>query len=517
MCVDQLHLDGKAGGDQTVILPPNPAILIQSMRCIGYTLDTALADIIDNSITAGARNISVQFRWNGGDPWLAVIDDGCGMSKEKMREAMRFGGDLSPSDKRDAHDLGRFGLGLKTASLSQCRRLTVVSKCDGETSALEWNVEYLVTAKSSEWMALVPMLEDLRADAIVEPLLSRFSKHGTLVVWREMDALLSSEKRKVTEEQFTDAMARVSNHVALVFHRFLAPGRSGRKAMIVKMTFNGNPVEPFDPFGSAVPARRELTAETILIQGKKIEVQPFVLPHYTKTSRSEYEKAGGEEGYRDNQGFYVYRNHRLIVKGTWFRLTPKTELTKLLRVRVDIPNSLDHLWQLDVKKSQAYPPQIVLKRLKEVIQHITNEGRRVYTRRGARTVSDTVHIWSRQIADGKACYTLNENHPFVKPLVEDGNSGINPQKLKLLRVISGAFPVHSFHLDANNDSVEIVSPTQSEETMQTVATLIHAMRAAGLDQVAVQKQLSKTELPLRDEEIAELIQKEFEHDLTTEC
>lgn len=492
---------------KTITLAPNPAILIQSMRCIGYTLETALADIIDNSITAGARNISIQFRWNEGDPWLAILDNGSGMSEEKLREAMRFGGDLSPSDKRDAHDLGRFGLGLKTASLSQCRRLTVVSKSDKVHHALEWDVDYLSTARSSEWYACVPTVKEMQDDAVVSLLLDNLSRTGTLVLWRKMDALVSDDKRKATGAQFTEAMARVSDHIALVFHRFLASDEPGRKA--VKMDFNNTPVEPFNPFGSAVPARRELTAEAITVQGRKIGVQPYVLPHYTKIPRSAYDKTGGEDGYRDNQGFYIYRNRRLIVKGTWFRLTPKTELTKLLRVRVDIPNSLDHLWQLDVKKSQAHPPQIVLDRLKEVIQHITNEGRRVYTRRGTRTLSDTVHIWGREIADSKACYTLNEEHPFVRPLVESGNGGVDPHKLALLRVISGAFPVHTFHLDANNDSLEIVSPAKSEETVQTVATLIRTLREAGVIESAVKKQLEKTELPLSEKDLSELIRKEY--------
>lgn len=478
------------------------------MRCIGYTLETALSDIIDNSITAGARRISVQFRWNDGQPWLAVLDDGCGMSAEKLREAMRFGGDLSPSDKRDAHDLGRFGLGLKTASLSQCRCLTVVSKSDKEPYALEWDVDYLAAAGSTEWHACVPSVKDLHNDAV--RLLDNFGRTGTLVLWRKMDSFVSDEKRKVTEAQFDEAIARVSGHIALVFHRFLAPDEPGRKA--VKMDFNNTPIEPFNPFGSAVPARRELTAEAITVLGKKIGIQPFVLPHYTKISRAEYERAGGEEGYRENQGFYVYRNRRLILKGTWFRLTPKTELTKLLRVRVDIPNSFDHLWQLDVKKSRAYPPPVVLERLKEVIQNIANEGRRVYTRRGTRTVADTVHIWAEEIAEGKACYTLNEEHPFVAHLVEDGNGGVDPQKLALLRIISGAFPVQSFHLRANDDKTEIVSAAKQEETLAAVTNLIRSLRGEGLCESAVKKQLAKTELPLSEAEVAVLIRKEFSND-----
>jgi hypothetical protein len=489
-------------------IAPNPAILIQSLRCIGYTLDTSLADIIDNSITAGAENISIQFRWNDRNPWIAILDDGCGMSDNKLREAMRFGGDAAPTDKRNANDLGRFGLGLKTASLSQCRHLTVVSKHNDKIHVLEWDVDFLAKSESPGWSALAPTVKNLRDDAVMEPLLDKLAKNktGTLVLWRNLDGIVFDDKRRVWETQFTEAMSRASEHIGLIFHRFLAPEK-GRKA--VKMDFNETTVEPFNPFGMAVPARRELTDEIISVQGKKVVVQPFVLPHNTKISRQEYEKAGGENGYRDNQGFYIYRNNRLILKGTWFRLTPKTELTKLLRVRVDIPNSLDHLWQLDVKKSQAHPPQMVLHRLKEVIQRIVNEGRRVYTRRGMRLVSDTIHIWGREIADGKVCYVLNEKHPFVKSLIVDGDGNIDSKKITLLRVISGAFPVQAFHSDANSDSVEIVSVAKNEEIAQAVANLIRSLRAAGMDDDAIRKQLEKTELSLPSDEILKLIQKEF--------
>lgn len=488
-------------------IPPNPSYLIQSLRYIGYTLDTALADIIDNSLSAGASQISVTFRWNSGKPWIAILDNGCGMGEQKLREAMRFGGGASPQESRELSDLGRFGLGLKTASLSQCRQLSVVTKQNNIVSALEWNLDLL--RNSTEWSAGVLDETDLRKDAITEGLLDELCTwgSGTVVLWREMDALATEEKKRISENNFTGLMSNASKHVALTFHRFLSPDEPGRKA--VKMDFNGTSVEPRNPFGSAIPSRRELTAETFCIEGKRIHIQPFVLPHFTKTSRTEYEKVGGEEGYRDNQGFYIYRNRRLIVKGTWFRLTPKTELTKLLRVRVDIPNSLDHLWQLDVKKSQASPPQIVLERLQEVIQHITNEGRRVYTRRGSRTVSDTVHIWGREIADGKACYTLNEKHPYVKSLVENEKGDIDPQKLALLRIISGAFPVHTFHMDANNDCVEIVSPVKNEEAVQTVIMLIRALREASLDENAIKRQLDKTELALSKEQVVELIETEF--------
>ena len=492
----------------TIELTPNPAFLVQAMRHIGYTLDTALADIIDNSIAADASRISVQYRWNNGEPWIAILDDGNGMSQGKLMEAMRFGGQSSPDGLRSANDLGRFGLGLKTASLSQCRLLTVISKQSTNISACAWDVDFLANAKSEKWNALIPDQDILNGDHIVSSLLAGLNKFdsGTVVIWQNIDAFNANEKRKVPETSLAETMERVSKHIGLVYHRLLVSA-SGRKS--TKIDFNGTCVEPFNPFGLAVASRRELAGETILIQNHKIEIQPYVLPHCSKISKQDYQTSGGEEGYLHNQGFYVYRNRRLIVKGTWFRLVPKTELTKLLRVRIDIPNSLDHLWQLDVKKSQAHPPQMVLDRLKEVILRIVHEGRRVYVRRGSRTIDNTVHVWRREISEGKISYVINEDHPFVRNLVDDGNNGVDQQKLACLRVISGAFPTEVFHVDANDDKVEIVSVAPKEEREQAVFNLIRALRDSGLNKVAIGEQLKKNELLVTGERLAELIAEVF--------
>jgi len=493
---------------RVIELQPNPYYLIESLRCIGYTLDTALADIIDNSIAANAQNISIQYRWENGNPWIAILDDGCGMSKEKLKEAMCFGGASSPLETRNPHDLGRFGLGLKTASLSQCHRLTVISKRCGETHALEWDVGFLEKEKLKKWNALVPEVKGLHGDSIIGPLLEKLDtgNTGTIVIWRDVLTIDSSSKKKISENHFSEVMVQASEHIGLVFHRFLA-AEKGRKA--VKIDVNGTAVEGFDPFGFAVAARRELPEETVVVQKQKILIQPYVLPYRSKVSKPDYLKLGGEEGYRQNQGFYVYRNSRLIVKGTWFRLVPKTELTKLLRVRVDIPNCLDHLWQLDVKKSQAQPPQVVLDRLKEIIRRIASEGHKVYGRRGTRMLSDTVHIWQREISEGRVSYVINEKHPFVKSLVADKFGAIDKQKLSCLRIISGAFPAEVFHVDANNDDREIVPIAKKEEVTQAMSDLIRALREGGLNESSVKKQLEKNELPVSDEELSTLIQKEF--------
>ena len=162
-------------------------------------------------------------------------------------------------------------------------------------------------------------------------------------------------------------------------------------------------LEAFDPFGLPIPARQELTAEKIRIAGHVINVQPYVLPHHTKAlSVAEYQRLAGEEGYLQNQGFYVYRNLRLIIKATWFRLIPKDELNKLIRIRVDIPNSLDHLWRIDVKKSQATPPEPVRRELKRIIQQISGSGRIVFTNRATKMRNRQITpVWKREVVQGR--------------------------------------------------------------------------------------------------------------------
>lgn len=492
----------------SVELLPNPSTLIQSMRHIGYTLETALADIIDNSIAANASRISVQYRWNNADPWIAIIDDGCGMSTEEIKEAMRFGGAFSPAHSRSTSDLGRFGLGLKTASLSQCRRLTVISKQSSIISACVWDVDILSNSSSPKWNALLPTITVLKEDPVIEKLLPRLASisSGTIVVWQKLDNLSATGKKESAENNFSEMMNHASKHVGLVFHRFFVMEKGYN---VVKVNFNDTAVEGINPFGMAIPSRQELPAETITLEGQDIIIQPFVLPHSSKVSKPDYEKYGGEDGYLHNQGFYVYRNRRLIIKGTWFRIIPKTELHKLIRIRIDIPNSLDHLWQLDVKKSNAYPPLPVLTRLKELLPSLSERGKRPYTRRANRTISDVVYIWKREFANNKVSYVINEEHPFVKKLIIDENGEIDPQKLSYLRIISGAFPTESFHVDVNNDTRTIVSAAQQDEMEKAVRKLITLYRSMGMDRDAVRNNLSRNELLISNERQEELLGEEF--------
>jgi hypothetical protein len=471
-----------------------PSALLESLRSIGYTLDTALADIIDNCITAKANSISIRFLWNNGKPWIAVCDDGFGMSPKELIEAMRFGF-RSPGAKRDPEDLGRFGLGMKTASISQCRHLTVVSKSAGKTSACEWNLDAMISHGASEWNARTVDPQSLPNDGILADLIAKYladKKTGTIVLWQNLDVSLGDPEESTGEKRFSAHMDSARKHLELVFHRFLAPRRHRR----VAINFNDTQLEAFDPFGSSIPARQELPAERIRMQAQVLTIQPYVLPHRAKAaSISEYEKHAGEEGYLHNQGFYVYRNRRLIIKATWFRLIPKDELNKLIRIRVDIPNSLDHLWRLDIKKSQANPPETVRRELKRIISKISGAGRIVFTNRATRLRDRKITpVWKREVVEGKIHYGVNEEHPLVKALLKDLPKARVESLRACFELLNATFPYDMYYADAADDKTEFATPGWDDERVRQVGIqLVRALRSCGFDGPELRRQLENAE------------------------
>jgi hypothetical protein len=436
------------------ILPPNPSSLVASLRSVGYSLETAIADVIDNSITAQAHNISVWYSWNEGSPWIVLDDDGHGMGPETLVEAMRLGS-KHPNEKREARDLGRFGLGLKTASFSQCNQLTVLSYWAGHVSGREWDLAQIDSEPDKGWRLKILDSFDIERislnDKFLHKVLNGFS--GTSVIWRNLDLASGSESN------FNECMSVVRNHLSLVFHRYLV-SEKGSKAISMKL--NNIKLEPHDPFNLKNLATRELPLQPIVIDGQKLKVEAYILPHHSKVSKEDYEKFGMSEGYSQNQGFYVYRNRRLIIRNTWFRLVRKEQLTKLIRVKIDIPNTLDKHWRIDVKKSTANPPEAVRAKLKTLMPEIRTAGSSVYRAKGSRIKTKELHpIWTRVAANGKIEYEINRSHPLTAKLLEETND------LKsLLKMIEASFPKDTYFFDLANNPKELSSNNISDANLE---------------------------------------------------
>jgi hypothetical protein len=414
--------------------PPDAASLMMSARSFGnYDVPAALADLIDNSIKAGAREITLTCRYNDGDPEIRVRDDGCGMSGRELREAMRPASS-NPMAERSPDDLGRFGWGMKSASLSQCSRLTVLSRRGEEFTGCVWDL-----ADVEGWRMGVLDNEEIVATASPE----LRSKDGVEVVWSNCDRL--SENGSIDQAAFNALVVHAGNRLALVFHRYLAGEVRGKRLTVL---LNGRKIEALDPFYRDHEATQQLEQERLQIAGRTIDIQPFILPHYSKLLPNQYDQLGGEEGFLRNQGFYVYRNHRLIISGTWFRLLRHGELSQLVRVRVDIPNALDHVWKITIDKSDAQLPAALRNRLGQLVDGLRGRSARVYRSRGGRLDRPgTTSVWSRHARGGEVRYTINRAHPVIEALLDACDEKQTQAASAALKIIEQAFPVAAFSQD----------------------------------------------------------------------
>ena len=457
---------------EEIFLPPVAADLLESMRALGYSFESAVADLLDNSISAQARNIDIRFSPFDA-PYVAILDDGIGMSPEELTAAMRHGS-KNPTVIRGADDLGRFGLGMKTASLSQCRRMTVVSLKDGALSGRCWDLDHI--AVRQDWILLRIPAETIKTLPMAENLL--ISGHGTLVLWQGFDRLTAGEHS--IQSALGNRMDQLRDHLALVFHRFLAPtiGDQG-----VAISINNNPVRAIDPFLTRNKATRELPQEEFWLAGDRVTVQSYILPHISRLSSADLELAGGEDGLRRNQGFYVYRNRRLISWGSWFRLVRQEELTKLARVRVDVSNQLDHLWKLDIKKSATIPPEPLREVLRQIIGRITDGSRNVFLFRGKKASSDkVVHAWDRTIVRDGVTYKINRSHPALEalftPLAEPQLQLLN----EILEVLEESLPLDAIYLDmASHNRPPVVEDDDRRTSLEQIANTILTTIGRGSD------------------------------------
>lgn len=466
------------------VVDPNASNLIEALRDIGYSLESAVADIIDNSISAEASRIDIRFGWeNETTPWIAVIDDGHGMTAPELKEAMRPGG-RDPMEIRKSDDLGRFGLGLKTASFSQCRKLTVVSLRSGTVAARQWDLD--LVRKENEWR-----LRRLGPEEIaVLPAVSMLGEKGTVVLWQTLDRLDLGTDPDRFHQVMNERMASISEHVSLVFHRFIT-GEPRHPKVLISM--NNLPIEAYDPFNARHAATMHLGEEVLEIEGKTVAFRPYILPHHSKVPPAEYERLGGREGYLRGQGFYIYRNRRLIIHGTWFRMARQDEMTKLARVQVDIPNTLDHLWTIDVRKSRAHPPEAVKRRLRAILDRIRDNARRPYTHRGAVVLAhQEEQVWQRLHLNDRVRYQPNVGHPLLDEFRGDLPAAMRSRFDGLLEVIGKSLPYPMLFNDMASRPKETDRRDENREALVKLAFLLFD-DGAGTDAESVERLMRHTE------------------------
>ena len=452
---------------ESALAEPKASSMIETFRAIGYSTETAIADIIDNSITANAKNVWVDYCWNGPETTLSITDDGNGMDNEALIQALRPGS-TNPLKEREAKDLGRFGLGLKTASFSQCRKFAVLSKNESKEAAYWcWDLDYVKNYAKS-W-SLIKYFPD------TENNLQKINSQGkgTMVMWWDIDRLTKDTQTdsEQSKAKFLTTMESVKNHLGMVFHRFIENG--------LNLYLREREIESWDPF--MIGADGLQTKPETFLENGKIRIKGFVLPHRSKLTGEQYNYGKGpRDNWTAHQGFYIYRNRRLLVAGDWLGLFKKEVHYDLCRIMIDLPNSMDNEWQIDIKKSVARPPA----KLKEVIVSLAKEVREqavlVYRHKGKvlkrKLLKDEYFpFWEERTRHGKRFYKLNRNHPMIKELLEQSD-GISPDIEKLLQFIEETIPVPLITLQESENEKPHGQPFEGKDHHPILNTMTAMFR-----------------------------------------
>lgn len=450
---------------QKIENPPAADILMNSMRSIGYSFSAAVADIIDNSISANARNIDLIVSPEQTNIYLAFLDDGNGMAQDELKEAMKYGSQTQIT--RASTDLGRFGLGLKSASLSQCTKLTVVSKKNGLLSAFVWDLELVKETK--KWTILELSQDEISKLPCIERLGSQ--EKGTLVIWTDFD-IIRETNNGLEYEGLTDCIYEACDFIGLIFHRFILNGT-------VNIRINGTEIEPIDPFlesnkKTEVGKSNDITIDDDNGVQQHITVTTYLLPYLKDLSDSDKKKLGGVSKISTMQGFYVYRNDRLIIYGTWFHMSYRNELAKYARIKVDIPSALDSIWKIDIKKQTAELPPLIRKQLQKCVESANFSSRRKNEHRLTLKTNDPNCLWQKNLTrENKAVYKINRDSPFIRSILQSIEPNESYKIGLLLDAIEYSIPYHDMYTDEANDNIETELTEEDKEQLSLAAfTLI---------------------------------------------
>jgi hypothetical protein len=457
---------------QTTSAIPEASSMIETFRAIGYNIETAVADIVDNSISAEAKIIWINFEWKGSDTWLSVKDDGHGMDNDELIQALRPGS-KNPLAERSVKDLGRFGLGLKTASFSQCKQLTVLSK-KTDNSAVYWTWDLNYVNQTGNW-DLIKYLPNSFNEDVLENMTS-----GTIVIWNQLDRVVNNLKKEDenSHNKFLQIMSHVKYHLSMVFHRFIS-------AKKISIMFQERPIEPWDPFLINEPSTQFFPVEHL--QNGKVIVKGYVLPHKSKLSLHKFREAEGSKGWNEQQGFYIYRNDRLLLAGDWLGMFRKEEHYKLARIEINLPNSLDADWQIDIKKSVARPPIQLREQLKAYAGKVRARAVEIYRHKGKNLNTTNrqkfIPLWLDHKRGGKWSYKINREHPLLLNVREQVKT--RPEKAieTLLKFIEETIPVKSIFIRESEEPEDHGKPfegTNHEDVMVLMKSIYSSLTDQGI-------------------------------------
>lgn len=419
---------------------PNPEYLIKSIAEQGYSLETALADLIDNSISANADKVEILVNTNEEPFVLFLSDNGDGMSDSALKMNMKFPSN-SPSNMRNMYDLGRFGLGMKTASFAQTRKFTVISREKGtkDYKARTWDVDYLTLEK--KWKIIINSDDEINTiltkyRALSKGFLKEFEGYepNTIVVWQGLykyENFIDEKNRKIALQ--TEINDVTNEHLSIVFHRFMESEKTP-----LKIRVNNVIIEPFNPFPTDCLDFRSIPYKHKNLKNDTLKIEGFVLP-----SRSVNEAKQGESPWTtknrslmDMEGIYIYRSNRLIRFGGWNSIIKNSPKLQLARLMVEVGNNSDHLIHLNVAKSQIKIPFELRRAFFNYIDILTKEATKELYNTGNEDFSGKRNKYSDQLFEKKTSSKgvhLKINLDF--PILRELKSSLNKNQSSSLNIL----------------------------------------------------------------------------------
>lgn len=461
---------------------PHAKMLLVALRSVEYTNETAIADILDNSISGAATEIELYFDWDNRR--IIIADNGFGMDYQELMDAMEIGS-ADPNEMRPSEDLGRFGLGMKTASFSMAKKLLVISKKNSTISNAEWNLN--TVASEDKWE--ISEYDESEILMILESIdtYTQYNnwKQGTLIIISELDRLIDETNIEKSKKNFYKMIRNIKSHIAITFHRFMEEDA-------LKISVNGNKLEAWNPFWIKSPATMELAREELFDGKNEVVVEPYILPHKSKyNSEEEFKEAAGVKDWRGHQGFYVYRNRRLLVYGTWFGKFKKEPAYNLARIKLDMSADSNFEWDIDIKKSKATLPVAIEEQITQIAYLAIEKSVAVYNSRGVYNRKNTSnntslkYVWEqRKNISGNYMFYLNKKHPMLLKILSGMDENAQKELKTYLSLVESYSPTMlSGVMDKETDFV--VSDEDKKREILNIQEKIRIYRMLQYDDVEI--------------------------------
>ncbi|MDO8872888.1 MAG: ATP-binding protein [Methanoregula sp.] len=451
---------------------PSAKRLINSLRDIGYDFPTAVAELVDNSIEADATEVSIKVEFDGENSWVMIADNGKGMSAEKLKEAMRYGSASIYNEK----SLGKFGLGLKTASFSQSKHWLVATKSDfpdNDIISFKWDLDHV--NRTDRWEILPIKKNSL--DAVIKDYLQ--NKTGTVVFWQRIDRILEYENPNTerARKKLITMCRDLEEHLAMVFHRFLMGEVPGKK---MRLFLNENEILPWDPYARNEKATKELDVIRIPLEHGGVHgeavIEPYILPPSKAFSTYQaHSKAAGPKKWNQQQGFYIYRNDRMIQSGGWCRIRTYDEHTKLARFALNFSSKIDGAFKIDVSKMYVSLPPQIRKDIEDKTQSMVTRAREIYDNdEKTIPVIPSLDTFASPVVPSR-----KPNNPSVLPEIKkEIEEKIQPmvaQEKEIYDNDEKTFPVIS-SLDTKLDNPSVLPPQIKKEFEEKIQPMVEQVK-----------------------------------------